>query len=164
MKKKLVFITVILISIVFSGCVTINNKPSNNKPSYIRVQSDEIIRCFDEKDAEGLKALFCQNSIDYYDIDSEIQNAFDLYEGESVSYKIFSNGGCAGGMQDGIWYDKHYTPEIRYIKTNCGRGYAIGYCTYEVYEKDEGKVGICVIALRDDNGNQLAAIGGFEWE
>lgn len=156
MKKKLVFITVILISIVFSGC--------NAEPSYIKVQSDEIIRCFDEKDAEGLKALFCQNSIDYYDIDSEIQNAFDLYEGQSVSYKMNSKGGWSGGMQEGIWYDKHYTPEIRNIKTNCGKEYTIGFCTYEIYESDAGKVGICVIALRDDNGNQLAAIGGFEWE
>ena len=158
MKKKLVFITVILISIVFSGCVT------KKDPSSIKVQSEEILRCFDEKDAEGLKSMFCQNSIDYYDIDSEIQNAFDLYEGESVSYKIYSNGGWSGGYDNGICVDKHSTPEIGNIKTNCGKKYTIGYCTYEVYEKDEGKVGICVIALRDDNGNQLAAIGGFGWE
>ena len=155
MRNTLIIVVVILISTLFSSC--------NAEPSYIRVQSDEIIRCFDEKDAEGLKALFCQNSIDYYDIDSEIQNAFNLYEGQSVSHTL-NFYGWSSGMQEGIWYDKHYTPEIRNIKTNCGKEYTIGFCVYEVYEKDEGKVGICVIALRDDNGNQLAAIGGFGWE
>lgn len=155
MKKKLVFITVILISIVFSGC--------NAEPSYIKVQSDEIIRCFDEKDAEGLKALFCQNSIDYYDIDSEIQNAFDLYEGQSVSHTL-NLYGWSGGMQEGIWYDKHYTPEIRNIKTNCGKEYTIGFCTYEIYESDAGRVGIGVIGLQDEEGDVIAVIGGYGWE
>lgn len=155
MRNTLIIVVVILISTLFSSC--------NAEPSYIKVQSDEIIRCFDEKDAEGLKALFCQNSIDYYDIDSEIQNAFDLYEGQSVSHTL-NLYGWSGGMQEGIWYDKHYTPEIRNIKTNCGKEYTIGFCSYEIYESDAGRVGIGVIGLQDEEGDVIAVIGGYGWE
>ena len=152
MKRTIV--AILIMSIFLCGCSTSNS-------SSLKHISDEIVRCFDEKDAEGLKNMFCRNSIVYYDIDSEIQNAFDLYEGQSVSYKMNSKGGWSGGYDNGVCIDKHSSSEIEKIKTNCDKEYTIGFCVYEVYEKDEGKVGICVIALRDDNGNQLAAIGGF---
>ena len=155
MKRTIV--AILLMSIFLCGCSTSNS-------SSLKHISDEIVRCFDEKDAEGLKNMFCRNSIVYYDIDSEIQNAFDLYEGQSVSYKIYSNGGWSGGYDNGICVDKHSTPEIRNIKTNCGKKYTIGYCTYEVYEKDAGRVGIGVIGLQDEEGNEIAVIGGYGWK
>ena len=157
MKRTIV--AILLMSIFLCGC----SAPQKNSSSLKHI-SDEIVRCFDEKDAEGLKSMFCQNSIDYYDIDSEIQNAFDLYEGESVSYKIYSNGGWSGGYDNGICVDKHSTPEIKYIKTNCGKKYTIGFCTYEIYESDAGRVGIGVIGLQDEEGNEIAVIGGYGWE
>ena len=155
MKRTIV--AILIMSIFLCGCSTSNS-------SSLKHISDEIVRCFDEKDAEGLKSMFCRNSIVYYDIDSEIQNAFDLYEGESVSYKIYSNGGWSGGYDNGICVDKHSTPEIKYIKTNCGKEYTIGFCTYEIYESDAGRVGIGVIGLQDEEGNEIAVIGGYGWE
>ena len=158
-KTVALFIMVMLICLNFSGCTMFSSKPS-----YLKTQSDEIVRCFDEKDAESLKNLFCTNSQNYYDLDTEIQNAFDLYDGKSESYKINAKGGWAGGYDDGVCVDRHNSPTIENIKTCEEKEYNISYCVYQIYKDDGGREGIGVIGLYDKEWNLLAGIGGYGWE
>ena len=118
MKKVWFIFLIIIIMLQCTGCVTDKSKQASN------LKSKEIIRCFDEKDVDGLKELFCQNSHDNYNLDEEIQNAMDFYEGKSMSYNL-KYGGVAGGYDNGVCVDEHITPEIRDIKTSDGKIYNI---------------------------------------
>ena len=92
------------------------------KVPYIRGKcydkSVEIIRCFDEKDVEGLKSLFCQYSQDNDSIYSEIEEAFNMYEGKSVSFEFRYRGGVSGEWRNGKAVDEHVHPKIENIITD----------------------------------------------
>lgn len=152
MRKILSTLLLILICISFSSCSGANNarKVSNEK-------SEEIVRCFDEKDIEGLKSLFCLNSQNNYNLDKEIEKAFSLYNGKSISYNL-SYGGTAGGWDDGERIDEHITPSIRDIETSNGNIYNIYYTEYTIYKADSGRVGIIYMSLFDSEDNTLARI------
>ena len=76
MKKIIIYIAFICLIFAMTSCVVDETKKASNEKSI------EIIRCFDEKDAEGLKALFCEEVRISHNLDEEIQFAFDLYEGK----------------------------------------------------------------------------------
>ncbi len=126
---------------------------------YLDELSAEIVRCFDEKDVEGLKALFCTNEKNGNpELVSEIEYAFSLYEGKSQSFYVTEKS-WAGGRRNGEYDDKHFTPEIKEIITDTGRTYSIGYLLYTVYDYDSSKIGINAIGLKDETGEEIAEIG-----
>ncbi len=133
-----------------------NEIEEDNK--YLDELSAEIVRCFDEKDVEGLKVLFCAEEKNNLELDSQIENAFKLYEGKSQSFYV-TDRSWAGGYRDGVYDDKHFTPRIREIITDTGRTYCIGYLVYTVYDYDSGKIGINGIGLKDETGEEIAEIG-----
>ena len=126
---------------------------------YLNDLGAEIVRCFDEKDAKGLKALFCANELEINtEIDSQIEYAFSLYEGKSQSFYV-TDKSWSGGYRDGIYYDKHFTPTIREIVTDAGKNYHIGLLVYTVYDNDRGEIGVNHIIIKDKTRNEIARIG-----
>ena len=126
---------------------------------YLDELSAEIVRCFDEKDAEGLKALFCTNELENNtEIDSQIETTFSMYEGKSQSFYT-TDKSWEGGYRNGVYDDKHFTPRIREIITDAGRTYCIGYLVYTIYDYDSDKIGINGIGLKDETGKEIAGIG-----
>ena len=164
MKKCLKIFLILLITLCFSSCqisqyevqgLTIKDKTK----SACYDKSVEILRCFDEKDAEGLKSLFCQYSQDNPNISKEIEDAFDFYKGKSVSFKFAYNGGVAGSWRDGKAVDEHVTPEMENITTDLGNIYRILYSEYLTYKEDEKRVGITFILLYDEENDGMIKIG-----
>ncbi len=147
-KMLLLFLTVFFMT--SCGMVDENKQASNEK-------SEEIIRCFDENDIEGLKQLFCQNSQANYNLDEEIKAAFDLYEGTSESYNLHY-GGSAGSWRNGECKDEHITPQIRNLKTDSENIYLICYHEYLIY-KEEQCVGITYIRIFDESTGEMVQIG-----
>lgn len=54
--------------------------------------SKEILDAISKDDKEGLKDVFCDIIIDSSDFNEEIQEAFDFFEGEVISYDISAKG------------------------------------------------------------------------
>jgi hypothetical protein len=125
--------------------------------------SAEIIRCFNEKDSEGLKSLFCTNTQNYYNMDSEILNTFNCYNGVSESYSVKYASRAGDAYKDGKMYDEHFRPKITNIVTDTGNIYSIEFTAYSVHDYDPGWVGIGVIVLYDSEENVIAVIGGYDW-
>ncbi|MBO6141099.1 MAG: DUF5104 domain-containing protein [Ruminococcus sp.] len=50
------------------------------------------MECFDNKDKESIKAMFSVKTAKEFDLDSQIDKVFEIYDGKSVSYEI-DNGG-----------------------------------------------------------------------
>lgn len=158
MKNKIGYIFTILIIILCSGCTNYNyiNQTAENK--YITNRMDEIIQCFDNKDVEGLKSMFCDKMQEDIGLSEKIQNAFNFYEGQSTSYDKTRTSYAGGGMDSGEWIDKHFRPLIDNIKTDEDKEYSISYFEYTIYKYDESQIGIVYLNLVDSNGNLLARI------
>lgn len=121
--------------------------------------ANEVIRCFDEDDIGALKLLFCQNTLnEAEDIEMQIENAFECYDGKSESYD-FHYLGFDSCCVDGKWIDNHSAIKIKYIKTSSEKMYWITYTEYIIYDNDSGRIGIIGMSLRDENLNVIAEIG-----
>ncbi len=126
-------------------------------------QVEEIVRCFNEKDVEGLKNMFCQHSKEECDLDTQIQNAYEFYKGECESNYTTSSGGGGASYREGVCVKKDIRPEIRNVVTNEDKEYVICYTAYIKHDTDPGRIGICAIDLLDGERNLLASIYGFTW-
>lgn len=158
--KKVFGLIFLLIVILFSGCNLVEAiEITNNDSEIVKSRSEEIIRCFDERDSESIKKMMCSETIsNVSDIDEQIQSAFEIYEGKSESYEVVY-AGMAGSMQEGVWTDKHTSVKIKDIATDSGGKYIISYTEYFIYDDDENRVGVIAISLRNDNGDLLVGIG-----
>lgn len=155
MKKVKILILVIIISFI-SAC-SFNNMKSN----YIDNLSEKIIKCFDERDCEALKELFCDEIKINSELESEITDAFDKYNGISISYNVTDKDLSESSMRDGKYVMKRYVPLINDIVTDEKNEYVIGFNTYEICEFKPSKEGVTILVLSDGEGNQLAVIGGI---
>ncbi len=182
MKKILCLFLILAVCFCFSGCgffkfaeltaeyvaEEVGEKVTGVIDSFAELEADnkyldelgaEIVRCFDEKDVEGLKALFCTNEKNGNpELVSEIEYAFSLYEGKSQSFNV-TDKSCEGGYKDGVYYKKFFTPKIREIITDAGKTYHIELLVYTVYDNDKGKIGINALGLSDWTKNEIAEIG-----
>ncbi len=81
MKKIKVFACLLMIGFISVFCC------SCGEPS----EADELIRCMNERDADGLKGLFCEkiNESTTIDLDEQIKTVFELMGEETiVSYHV----------------------------------------------------------------------------
>ena len=157
MKKLLTIILFLIITLTVSGCMFIKDKTKSKAYD----KSVEIIRCFDEEDAEGLKKLFCEHTQASSDIDKEIEEAFALYDGKSESFKFAYNGGVSGSWRDGKAVDEHISPNIEEITTDLDNVYLICYHEYLTYVKDEKCVGITYIRIFNEETDEMNQIGEY---
>ncbi len=159
MKKSIkLLILVLVLPVLLSGCGA--KKQINQDYEYIEEIGNQIVRCFDEKDAEGLKAMFSLSSHKNCNLDEQIENAFEKYEGKSVSFVTTNRSIMESSMREGKYTKKHFVPQIDDIVTDTSNEYVIGFALYQVYENWPEKEGIIVVVLRDSQENELAVIGG----
>jgi len=166
MKKSLKIFLIILVTLCFSSCQIsqyevqgLSIKDKTKSACYDK--SVEILRCFDEKDAEGLKSLFCRHSQENPNIYKEIEGAFDFYKGKSVSFEFKYRGGVAGSWRDGKAVDEHVNPKIENIITDEEKIFHIVYEDYLIYSADKKNVGITFMLLYDEENGGMVQIGKY---
>ncbi len=90
----------------------------NEEGTKIQQMSNDIIKCFTEKDKEALKNLFCEQIRNRPDFDDEIDKAFEFFVCDGY---INSNIDTSAGGGESIESGKHISwdvfPEIPYINT-----------------------------------------------
>ncbi len=150
-KLFLIFITLCLVT----GCSVFES-------AYAETIGEKIITSFDNKDAEKLSDLFCDEIKSKATLSQEIESAFLAYKGSSVSYNITDKGCVEESLREGRTVMKRYVPHIDNIVTDDGNEYYIGFSAFEICEYNSDKVGISILVLYDKNGNQLAIIGGSD--
>ena len=148
MKKRLLIGFLIMSVTLFSSCISLSNKPlkeydphnyeHDREIIYNQEIIKEILRCFDEGDVQGIKSMFSVNIQSKYDLESQIEKAFSLYEGKSLSYdEIWDNGIVTARTKDGKYTRKRIGATMNKIITDEGKAYAIGFQKYVVYDDDE---------------------------
>lgn len=156
MKKNLICVLIITIFILSScgGRYEIKNSRHSDEISEI------IISCFDDKDVDKMKDIFCSYVQDMDNLEDEIEDAFDEVEGKVISYNSVYYG-SDGSIRDGKWKIKRDQTEIREIETDKGEEFIIKFSEYIIYDEDKDKEGVYFIQLRDKDYNVLCTIGDF---
>ncbi len=145
--KLIIFLFATMILLI--GCNTSDNPFSQAR--YAEKQCKTIVECFDTKDLETIKNMFSSWIQETHNLDKEIQDVFDLYEGKSVHWD-YVDYGSEGAIDDGKWTEKRISPTID-IETDAGKKYHIVFYDYLVYEKDEARLGIQYIIIYDTSNN-----------
>ncbi len=164
MSKKifLVLLSLLISVFILNGCVVL--EPKNHYPTVLEISEDisaKIVKCFDTKDVDTLKGVFCSKTQSEHNLDDEIKLMFEKYEGKSMSYEV-SCAGASGGYKDGEWFDKNITPKIKNWKTDTNKTYIITYFEYLIYDDNQDMIGIVSMSLRDSDGVILSKIGWDE--
>ena len=144
----------LVITMVLTGCV----KGYVNQGKYAMNQAAEILRCFDEKDVSSLKAMFCEKVASTHDLDKEITDAMNLYNGKCVSHDKVQFGGGDTGYH-GVITDSHIWYSINNIETDSGYVYKIATHSYIVYRDDPSCVGITYLDFTIRETDEVIEIG-----
>ena len=153
MKKNFptLLIIILLTITIFTGC----EKPDYiNTTEYNKEKTIEILRCFDEEDAEGLKKLFCNKIKDTEELNQQILDAFVFFEGKTISYTQKYSSSESESLEAGKTVKLRVYPDIQNIKTDKGKSYRIDYYSLIIYEKDNNLVGISKILITNEIGNE----------
>lgn len=157
--KKLRFYVCLIVIIVISFSFTSCNYVSGYR---IAVDiSEEIMRCFDERDAESLKTLFFANDLPTSNLDKQIKEAFEFYDGPSVSYDLPVDAGGGKSMDDGEMIEWHIAPVIENIETDGDITYLISCHMYIIYNGYETKKITRLTIFNQDDQEEKVTIGKY---
>jgi hypothetical protein len=129
--------------------------------------SRKIVGMFDAGDKAGLKSLFCAKSLETADINQQIQEAFDFYQGIAIAGKVDDPNIVYDGKHDyhtSVRDDEvvinhepirtNIAAHISNIETNAGRTYEMDFYAYILCADNEALKGISQIIITDDNGKK----------
>lgn len=163
MRKMVIFIKEIVclaISLlILTSCQIVENINNTHNEAKVATEHVEtVLRCFEEKNAEDLKPLFCSYIADNHDLDEEIQAAFDTFEGKITDKGYWSGVGEVGAqMEDGKLVKQRIAPYLENILTDAGGKYTIRFNEYLIYSEYPELVGVTRISIRF--GDETITIG-----
>lgn len=169
MRKAIVFILTLTSIFNLSGCHmnTWNSEEYDPRGYYPKQEAiyneetlKEILACFDNKDFDTLIEMFSISVKSEYNLVSQIEKAYEIYGGESVSYESFWDFGTISlGMDYGVCVEKSIGAEMRNIKTTNNDNFNISFMRYIVNDSNPHMLGISGISLSDPEYGNLAIIG-----
>ena len=142
--KKTLIIVLGICLLLGTGCI--NEDVEGNKIG------DEIIRCLNEDDTQGLKDVFCAESQTSKDLEDQIQDGMDFFEGE-VTDPNEANVDGGESVRDGETVEQHYSIEYYELKTDTGKTYEVICSGYFICKEDPDVVGVTYIDIYDEDGN-----------
>ena len=171
MKKRFLFI-IIAIAVAVYGYRTWHFIMEIRSDYYVAKEqkcneefAEEILRCFDEKDSEQLKKLFNKNLMGNSSLNSQIKEAFAIYEGKSSGYEKLDNKGVFSSNADnGIYIERSVGESIEGITVGDNK-FTIMFIRCSLDAKDSNNVGLVRVYLKDDKHMNLSIIGDIStWE
>ena len=163
-NKKLKYTLLILaIFSVINNASCVTTSEFSFPYSEEREQGYEVIDCLDERDSDGLKSLFSKKVQKDYDLDKEIDNLFNAYDGKSIWYNKLFDVAYGESIDNGVLTKRKATYWID-ITTQLGfkPQYTVVVGTYSIFQDDPSKLGILYITLTDLSTDEITVIGEFK--
>lgn len=134
--KRITFAVLLLLSLLICG--------SCGAPS----TEEEIIRCLNERDADGIKAMFSKAAASQTDFDEQIEDVFDLLGEETILRYKHSGGMDEQSVKYGktTYHSQSWTLEDIECSDDIGLDW-ISYFAYEAYDEKPDHVGVWGIYL-----------------
>lgn len=143
-----VIIILIVLWILYRSIIHVS--PSNEAKKI----ANQVIKCINDKDAEGLKNLFSKNVIQSYDLDKDIEYLFEIFEGKIISYDDFTSGSGSEITNYGKQTFLTIEPWINNVETDVGKVYEIGFFVYVINDEKPEMVGISGLKVIAENGSE----------
>lgn len=149
-KRTFVLVSLVIISFILSGCHQMVNQ---------RKEAEEIvatvIECINEEDYESLNALFCDEVSENYDLDSEADDVFNMFDSEITSYEIIATP--SGHKSEFGKSSYSITPYVDVCCDNREFRINIGENIYNDFEPQ--RIGIYSIMVMDKDVKERIYIG-----
>lgn len=139
-------------------------------PSYYKEGSElshKVVTALSENDIDGLKSMFCGKTLDIVDINEQVQNGLNFFEGKATMGKVEGKNIVYDGNHDfhtTVSDDeivKNYEPTRtsisvfnENIETNSGKIYSMEFYAYLLYTGDESFEGISQITIISEDGTK----------
>lgn len=145
MKKCLKEIAIAVLLLIFTAC-SYSNKDYTYPPKQL---AEDIMVCFLEEDAELLKGYFSEYIKQLYNVDSQIEEAFNFIEGDIISYDEPFGDESGSSVKDGEWIESKFYGKISNIKTDEDKKYKIIINSFDINKNNPEKVGCFKIIVID---------------
>lgn len=157
--KKILYPLLIVVLMSFASCSkkdAYNPKElgSNDYPFAIETMQ-KIVTAFDEEDSEALVEMFSDEARESYDIEGQIEEAFEYYCGksiESVDRLTFCENASAH-IKDGSYKYKTINFVLLNMETDAGEEYSIDVYYVLVDEEEPSRIGLSQILFIDPEDN-----------
>ena len=169
MKKVIAFMLVLANMLSMLACSVYIQDSNEYDPHKYNPQQEaiyneetlkEILKCFDNKDADSLIDMFSEAVKSQYDLESQIEKAFEIYSGESVSYEGFWDSGYSSlDTNYGICVQKSVRTRMNGIKTTNNEIFDISIIKCILDDSNPDNLGLKSICLIDSEYGNLAIIG-----
>ncbi len=132
--------------------------------------AENIISYLDNRDRESIKALFAPQTANDYDLDSQIDKIFEIYDGKSISYEITTSGEKGKHIKDGKYLYLRFDCHIKNVQTDNDKNFSISIVRCLVDDDNPDNIGLNKIHLCSADGTNIAPIGEvsehefFKWE
>ncbi len=148
--KKILIVLLATCLLLGTGCIM--NETTEGKKI-----GDEVLRCLNEDDTEGLKDIFCAETQTSTDLDAQIEAGMDFFDGKvTKSYTPLVDGGES--VTNGETDKQDYTIDYLNIKTDTGKTYEVICSGYFICKDNPDVIGVSEIDIYDEDGN-LCKIG-----
>ncbi len=165
--KKITAIILLLCFIFMTSCKMIQFDFLNREYDPASISADdypfakktalEVIRCLDNKDAQGLKSLLSESVLLQADIDNQIEELFELYKGQSLSHNEIEQEIAASSSNEGRYIYKSIRITVRnlIIDTDTNKKYILDLYYVLVDNENPLRVGLSEIIFKDSKGYPL---------
>ena len=150
--RKIAEVILVFIMVINVSACGLNKDKSKSHIDQMVEMGEKITECFENKDKDGLIALFSENAKRRYSLEKEIEAAFEFFDSEIVKYDEPTIGGPGGGSStpEG-WVERELSGDIENIVTQSGTTYRITYGVCLIDKNDEDNVGVRVIRIINEN-------------
>lgn len=127
---------------------------SNDYPFAIETMQ-KIVTAFDEEDSEALAAMFSDRARENYDIEGQIEEALEYYNGKSINRvdKLTCCDRTSAHIKDGSYKYKTINFVLLNMETDAGEEYSIDVYYVLVDEEEPSRIGLSQIFFIDPEDN-----------
>ncbi|MDF2820128.1 MAG: hypothetical protein K0R15_569 [Clostridiales bacterium] len=124
--------------------------------------SKDVLNCFNDDDAQGLKSLLCLKTRGLVEIDEQISACFDFFKGKVISFDEKDMSGYEGkSIEYGETTFLERVWSINNIITDTDETYEIHIRDYYICENDKAREGISQITITSSTEQELVI--GYRW-
>lgn len=165
MKQKFTYILILLCVVLLNGCEY--RKEQSPSPEEITVEtSKKIMEALQQNDKQMLAELFCPYIRETYpQLDEEIDNLYNVINGEIMSYDEPSPSLLGGATKEGEgWVQQYTVAKIVNVKTNNNEEYTIRYKYYFIDKERPTYEGMVCISITKENNQNLNTVEDENYE
>ena len=156
MKRKLLCLLISVTVLMLSGCTSLSEIKKLDGDTIVSDCAKEVAELINQRDTDGLIAKFCTYTQENCELEAEINEMYERFDGKIVSYDDYIPVGGGYSMRDGKIKRRSYSPTLRNVRfENMNDSFEIYISMEDIDTEYPEREGIWQIFIRkvDDEGH-----------